>query len=50
MNIPSFCEKHRTYKGKLMPRCDCLDCWKIFSVEEKKRSDEWRKKYNKVKS
>lgn len=27
----SECKKHKSYKAKLEPRCDCLDCWKIYS-------------------
>ncbi len=24
------CKKHKRYKGKLRPRCSCLDCWMIY--------------------
>lgn len=24
------CKKHKRYKAKLRPRCNCLDCWKMY--------------------
>jgi len=24
------CNKHKRYKAKLRPRCDCIECWEIF--------------------
>lgn len=24
------CKKHKRYKAILKPRCDCVDCWRIF--------------------
>ena len=27
------CNKHKRYKAKLRPRCDCVDCWQMFLEE-----------------
>lgn len=24
------CLKHKRYKAKLKPRCDCVECWRMF--------------------
>ena len=24
------CKKHKRYKGKLRPRCSCLECWMMY--------------------
>lgn len=24
------CLKHKRYKAKLPPRCDCVECWRMF--------------------
>lgn len=25
-----ICLKHKTYKGIIKPRVDCLDCWRVW--------------------
>jgi hypothetical protein len=33
------CKKHPQYKAIFEPRCDCLDCWKIYARSLKEYND-----------
>jgi hypothetical protein len=38
--MPAKCTKHPEYKAIYAPRCNCVDCWKIYAekLEEKLKS------------